>query len=385
MQIQLKKLYWRGGAVVCGISVAFPCLLAAGEHDDRLGLPAFVASAENSSSAARVALGRALFFDKRLSGDGAISCSSCHQPERAFSDGKVLAHGIGGRIGTRNTPTLLNAVFNTSQFWDGRRISLEAQALDPFVNAREHGLKDRSSLLNLLRHDPAYVKSFQNAYQIDSDGIQIEHVGKAIASFERTLISGNSHFDRFYFNNEKSALSSGAKRGLALFQGRALCATCHTIEKNHALFTDNQFHGLSVGWTRIARRLPELTARLVQARSQEVDLDQTILSEEDVAELGRFAQTLQARDIGKFRTPSLRNVALTAPYMHDGSIATLEEAIELEIYYRSAESGQPLILTPLEKADLLEFLKSLNGARPILGEGNGRRQQYKQADCGSGA
>ncbi|MBJ7312916.1 cytochrome-c peroxidase [Rugamonas sp. CCM 8940] len=346
------------------------CILppATTARPEQLGLPALPAA----PSPAMASLGRTLFFDKRLSADGKISCASCHQPERAFIDGKALAQGIGGRLGTRNTPTLLNAAFNTSQFWDGRRVTLEEQALDPFVQPREHGLSNHGALLDRLRRDSAYVKAFRAAFPGNAESnaetnaaskagaIRIQHVGQALASFERTLSAAGSPFDRFRYQGEESALAPAAKRGLLLFQGRAQCASCHVIGPEHAIFTDNQFHGLSVGLSRIAQRLPALTTGLVQMRKQGKALDQAVLSDEDVAELGRFAVTLQPADIGKFRTPSLRNVALTAPYMHDGSIATLEEAVELEIYYRSAESGHPLILTPLEKADLLEFLRALD-------------------------
>ncbi len=250
--------------------------------------------------------------------------------------------------------------------------------MDPFVNAREHGLKDQGSLLDLVRRDPVYVKGFLDAFQLEADAIQVEHVGNAIAHFERTLAAGNSAFDQYHFNRQEGALSRAAKRGLDLFRGRAMCVSCHTIEKEHALFTDNRFHGLGVGLPSIAQRLPELTMRLVRTRAQTDGLGLSVLSEEDVAELGRFAVTLQPGDIGKFRTPGLRNVALTAPYMHDGSVASLAEAVELEIYYRSAELGQPLILTPLEKNDLLEFLNSLTSPAATcfavhpVGEAGGR-------------
>ncbi len=351
------------GVVFLSLGILPPASTA---RPEQLGLPVLPAAVAASPTMA--ALGRTLFFDKRLSADGRISCASCHQPERAFSDGRALAQGIGGRLGTRNTPTLLNAAFNTSQFWDGRRVTLEEQALDPFVQPREHGLSSHRALLDRLRRDGAYLKAFRAAFPRDAatnaganaGAIQIEHVGRALASFERTLSAAGSPFDRYRYQGEESALAPAAKRGLLLFQGRAQCASCHVIGPENAIFTDNQFHGLSVGLSRIAQRLPALTTGLVQMRGQGKPLDQAVLSDEDVAELGRFAVTLQPADIGKFRTPSLRNVALTAPYMHDGSIATLEEAVELEIYYRSAESGHPLILTPLEKADLLEFLRALD-------------------------
>lgn len=344
---------------LAGLLGAAAAALLAGESSARLsGLPPLAAVADDTPQ--RIALGRTLFFDPRLSGDGRISCASCHQPERAFSDGEALAKGIGGRHGTRNAPSLLNAAYNASQFWDGRQPTLEAQALDPFSNAREHGLAGEAALLAIVRADPAYARQFRQAFGADADGITAARIGQAIASFERTLVAGNSPFDRYYYRQELAALSPSARRGLALFQGAARCAACHRIGDDGALFSDNDFHSLSVGLQRIAPRLPVLTTRLARLREQSEKLGDHVLSEEDVAELGRFALTLKPADIGKFRTPSLRNVTLTAPYMHDGSVATLEEAVELEIYYRSAEAGYPLILTPLEKQDLVEFLKALN-------------------------
>ncbi|AKU24676.1 hypothetical protein ACZ75_04460 [Massilia sp. NR 4-1] len=335
-----------------------PALLAGENGTHPSGLPPL--SAASSDNPARIALGKTLFYDKRLSGNGQISCASCHQPERAFSDGEALAKGIGGRSGTRNAPSILNAAYNASQFWEGRQPTLEAQALDPFTNAREHGLASEDALLAIVRADPAYLKQFRLAFGAGPQSINVSQVAQAIASFERTLIAGNSPFDRYYYRGEQAALTASARRGLALFQGAAKCASCHRIERDSALFSDDDFHSLSVGLQRIAPQLPALTTRLVRLRAQSEKLGDHVLSEEDVAELGRFALTLKPADIGKFRTPSLRNVALTAPYMHDGSVATLEEAVELEIYYRSAEAGYPLILTPAEKQDLVAFLKALN-------------------------
>jgi len=332
-----------------------------------LGLPDLSVSVDNPMTTAKIELGKALFFDKRLSADGSISCASCHQPEQAFTDGKILAEGIDGRKGTRNTPTTLNVAFNTSQFWDGRRSSLETQALDPLVNPREHGLKNLDALLIFLRQDKGYVKAFQTAFQAAPESIRAEHVGLALAAFQRTLIAGDSPFDRYAFEGEKGALSPSAERGLRLFKGPAQCARCHTIGEKNALFTDNQFHSLNVGWKNLEKKLATVTARLAQARERGSSLDETVLSDEDVAELGLFVVTLKPADIGKFRTPSLRNVALTAPYMHDGSVASLEDAVEWETYYRTRsgdakKAAQPLVLTPSEKADLIEFLKSLTSS-----------------------
>ena len=250
-------------------------------------------------------------------------------------------------------------MFNTSQFWDGRRPSLETQALDPLVNPREQGFSSYEALLVFLKSDPTYVDLFRTAFSLESADIRIEHIAQALASFEQTLVAGDSAFDRYRFGGDTKALSASAQRGLALFEGRARCDSCHTIGKNYALFTDNDFHSVNIGLQRIAPRLAEVTTRLVKARQAGVSLDQTVLSEDDLAELGRFAVTLKPADIGKFRTPTLRNIALTSPYMHDGSIATLPDAIETELYNRGTEFGRPLILTPQEKSDLLEFLNAL--------------------------
>jgi cytochrome c peroxidase len=329
-----------------------------------LGLPPLSIPADNPMTPAKIELGKTLFFDKRLSADGSISCASCHQPELAFTDGKALAEGVDKRKGTRNTPTILNAAFNTSRFWDGRRPSLETQALDPFINPREHGLKSHDALLTFLRQDMNYVKSFQAVFQVAPEAIRAEHVERALAAFQRTLIVGDSPFDRYMFKGEKNALSPSAERGLRLFKGPAQCIQCHTINEKSALFTDNRFHSLNVGWKNLEKKLASVTARLAQAKERGDSLDETVLSDEDIAELGLFVVTLKPADIGKFRTPSLRNVALTAPYMHDGSIATLEDAVEWEIYYRTRSNDAkdvvpPLVLTPDEKADLVEFLKAL--------------------------
>lgn len=322
-----------------------------------LGLPPLPVPKSNPQTPDKITLGKLLFNDKRLSGDGTISCASCHQPQKAFSDGLSLAKGIGGRAGTRKTPSLLNAAYLSSQFWDGRRASLEEQAKDPFVNPREHGLADLTQVLRIIRADSRYVGDFRRVFDIRADHITLDHVAQAIAAFVRTLLAGDSPFDRYQYEGKKDALTEPARRGLALFLGRAQCATCHVVGNNSALFTDNGFHSLGVGLPKIESRLAIIALRAAQNHSNSVD--QAVLGDKDISELGRFMVTFNPADIGRFKTPSLRNVALTAPYMHDGSVPTLQEAVEREIYYRSAEAGRPLILTPLERSDLVEFLKSL--------------------------
>jgi cytochrome c peroxidase len=332
---------------------------AASDGNLTTGLPVHATSLNSSQAAGRAPLGRRLFFDIRLSRDGSISCASCHMPEKAFSDGRRVSRGIGGQDGTRNTPSLLNVAYNLTEFWDGRRPSLEAQALDPLTNPLEHGLRDDAELLDRIRSDPTYIAEFRTAFGVDGTSITSDHVASALASYERTLLAGDSPFDRFVYKHHRTAIDASAERGLAIFRGAAQCSSCHIIGQESALFTDNQFHSVDVGMPRIASRLAALTKRVVETRNAGARIDAAILSDPDIAELGRFVVTFDPADIGKFRTPSLRNVALTAPYMHDGSVPTLEEAVERELYVHTDQSGRPLILTPQEKADLVSFLKSL--------------------------
>lgn len=364
------------GAVVlillaCGVCVPGSSTHAGKQNDGRLGLPPSSFLPLNEVMSREISLGRKLFFDSRLSANGTISCSSCHQPERAFSDGRALAQGINGQVGTRNTPSLLNVGFNSTQFWDGRRTALEDQALDPLTNPIEHGLRDEKTVLGKIRADPQYAETFRQIFSIDRTSIRGTHVAQAIASFERTLVAGDSPFDRFFYGHDGSALSASAQRGLQLFRGQARCSTCHEIGRDFALFTDNSFHTvLSV--QRISARLAIVATELDTARKAAAKIDQTILSNKDFAALGRFLVTLNPADIGKFRTPSLRNVAITAPYMHDGSVATLESAVERELYDHGTETGRPLILTPREKSDVVEFLNALTSPVALTAAPDGR-------------
>ena len=310
---------------------------------------------------AAVSLGARLFADRRLSGDGQISCATCHQPERAFSDGRPVARGIGGQLGSRNTPSLVNASRSTTFSWEGRRTSLEDQVLDPFLNSREHGLTNEQALLELLAVDSDLLADFQRTFQRGMGKVlSLEHVALALACFVRTLVADDSTFDRFMYKGEHAALTEGQRRGLKLFRGRGQCASCHLIGDKDAPLTDGQFHALHLE-AGLRRHLPALVP-LVKATPRE-QLGELIASRPDIAALGRFLVTLDPSDIGRFRTPSLRNVALTAPYMHDGSVPTLARAVEREIYYRSAEVARPVSLTPSERDDLVAFLESLTSTK----------------------
>ena len=323
-----------------------------------LGLPPLPVTQNNPAYwTEMVALGTKLFQDKHLSADGKVSCATCHRPELVFSDGKPVAQGLRNQSGTRNTPSLVNVAYNTSQFWDGRRTSLEEQALDPLINPIEHGLRNPQQVLDLIQKDASYLTAFKKAFGVTENNIRIEHVTKALASFQRTLVAGNSAFDRYQYGGDSDALPASAHRGLELFKGRAGCVACHAIGDEAALFTDQEYHALGIGVERLSHKLGFLTKKVSQAPTSE--RERMIGQDRDIAGLGRFNVTLAATDIGKFKTPSLRNVALTAPYLHDGSIATLEEVVELELYYRRINDPRPPLLTANEKKDLVEFLKAL--------------------------
>ncbi len=333
-----------------------------------LGLPPVPVPEGNPITPEKVKLGERLFHEKRFSADGSVSCATCHKPELAFTDGLPVAEGIRKQKGTRNTPTVVNAAFYTSQFWDGRRPSLEEQAKDPFVNPIEHGLESHGPILEVVRTDPQYRAQFRRVFGVTPDEITIDHVVQAIAAFERTVISGDSPFDRYLYGGDKTALSESAIRGLKVFRTKGRCVDCHKIEQTSATFTDNDFHNLGVGFKRIAPRLHEIVARFREARARGADLDESVLTEAEVSELGRFAVTGRISDLGRFKTPTLRNVAVTAPYMHDGSLKTLEEVVEF--YDKGGEANdfldggiRPLKLTEQEKRDLVEFLRSLTSPR----------------------
>jgi len=329
--------------------------------DKNLGLPPLTIPDDNPQTAEKIALGRLLFNDKRFSTNGSVSCASCHQADKAFANGLPVAIGINGQAGTRNAPTVVNAAFYQTQFLDGRANSLEDQALGPFINPIEHGLTSHQAIIDVIRQDVDYIKQFKNVFNIPADAVTINYVVKAIASFERTLVSGNSPFDRYYFGMDQTAISVSAARGSRIFRRKGNCANCHEISLNNALFTDNRFYNVGVGFKRLA---PVLAALMAGKNS-----DDLALTDMQRSELGRFNVTKTFADLGKFKTPTLRNIALTAPYMHDGSMKTLEEVIEH--YDKGGDKNRyidakifPLHLTQQEKADLLAFMETLTSQQP---------------------
>jgi cytochrome c peroxidase len=326
-----------------------------------LGLPVLSIPANNQQTAEKIALGRQLFNDKRLSQDGSISCASCHNQDRAFTDGQKVAVGIRQQTGFRNAPTVVNTAFYQTLFLDGRAASLEEQALGPFLNPIEHGLKSQQQIAAIVAQDPVYQEQFTRIF--NSREITAEQVAQAIASFERTLIAGNSAFDRYLFGRDRKALTQSETRGMRLFRRKGNCANCHEISGKDALFMDNRFYNLGVGFTKVNPQIAEF----VQALRAGEDASGFSFSDAQRAELGRFNVTQVIADIGKFKTPTLRNIALTAPYMHDGSINTLEDVVEY--YDKGGEKNPfldpaifPLHLTAEEKQDLVAFLKALTSA-----------------------
>ncbi len=333
-----------------------------------LGIPAdlweAMIPADNPMTEAKVALGRDLYFDKRLSVDNTVSCATCHDPRFAFTDGKPVSEGVGGKKGARNAPTVLNAMFNEEQFWDGRAKTLEEQVLQPLINPVEMAMPSHEAVVAKVRGIPEYARRFREVFG-GPNPVTIENIAKAIAAFERTLLSGDSPFDRF-IAGDPTAISEAAKRGWALFQGKARCITCHEFNPSSPFFTDFKYHNIGIGMK--ATQNFEPLVRQIQQMAQEnrltrEALDRLALSE-GFSELGRFLVTRQPKDLGAFKTSPLRDIELTAPYMHDGSLKTLREVID---FYDKGGEPNPnldggivkLNLTEQEKADLEEFMKTL--------------------------
>ena len=285
---------------------------------------------DNPLTKDKVELGRLLFFDKRLSQDNTIACANCHLAKFGFTDGKPVSTGIRGQKGGRSAPASINRVFSSAQFWDGRAATLEAQSVGPFTNPIEHGFANYDVMMAKMMKIAGYRKLFKQVF--GDEGIKIDNVGKAIASFQRTVLSGNSLADRFDQGGGAGAISPAAQRGLLLFRDKARCTKCHSGFN----FTDEKFHNLGLGW------------------------------DDNKVDLGRYMVTKNAEDIGAFKTPTLREIARSGPYTHDGRFKTLEEVVNF--YNKGGVKNPhqdpliiPLELTDEEKSDLVQFLHTLNG------------------------
>ena len=286
------------------------------------------APSTNLNYKAKIELGKQLYFDGRLSKNGAISCAFCHNPGTGFADPRQTSIGIDGGVGGRQSPTVYNTAFNHLQFWDGRARSLEEQAIGPIQNPIEMG-ETHENVVKKLGKIKGYQQQFRAVFGTE---VNLQGIAEAIAAYERTVISTNSAFDKYVAGDVK-AMDESAVRGMALFKGKARCILCHSGPN----FTDNQFHNLGV---------PQVGP----------------LKED----LGRYYVTKAEKDKGAFKTPTLRSIVETAPYMHDGAFKTLEEVVDFLHVGGGANSNlsplvKPLNLTPEEKTDLVAFLKALTG------------------------
>lgn len=316
---------------------------------------------DNPQTPEKIALGQRLFFEGRLSADGSVACSSCHNPARAFTDGKPVSIGIHDRAGQRNAPTLLNALYNKTQFWDGRAATLEEQAGFPIVNPVEMGQPSLEAAVNRLRGIREYRQAFQEVFGRPVDQLDLL---RAIASYERTLVSFNSPFDRF-IAGDKSSISESAARGWNLFNGQGRCNHCHALstrQPNLTSFTDNGFHNIGIGTAR--KPVMPLALQAGAMSENKMVIDRAAIQSE-MSALGRYLVTRKQSDIGAFKTPDLRNVMVTAPYFHNGSMQTLWDVLD---HYNKGDGMQdpfldpeiqPLALTEDNINDLVAFLASL--------------------------
>ena len=332
-------------------------------HAAPLGLPALPQPA-----AAQVVLGKALFFDRRLSVNGTLSCAMCHLPEQGFTANELRTSvGMEGVSLRRNAPTLLNVAFQRTLFHDGRAASLEQQALMPLLHPDEMANGSVAALLARVGSLPGYGRLFAQAF--GDGGPSGARIARALAAYQRTLVVGDSPFDRWFYGGEPNALPALAQRGFDLFRSQG-CSRCHLVGERDALFTDHGFHNVGVAWRSERRRLQAVRVQLVPGLQAQLSPDEVArVGVPDATDSGRFEVTHAAADLRAIRTPTLRNVALTAPYMHDGSFDSLEDVVD---HYAAGGSPddpaqdpriQPLALPPDERRALVAFLQALTSPR----------------------
>jgi cytochrome c peroxidase len=336
-----------------------------------LGLPDMNHPIDNMPTAEKIALGRKLFMDRRLSHNNTISCGMCHVPEQGFTSNELAtAVGIEGRSHRRNSPTIFNVGYYQFLFHDGREFTLENQVIGPMLAFNEMGNPSIGHVIEKIRNLNDYSGLFEEAF---GGGVTLERLSQAIASYERFLVSGNSKFDQWHYGEDKNALNQEEINGFEIFIGKGGCVTCHTINDKTALFTDQSFHNTGIGWARnnkvIKKEYDSETFPVQLAPGVIVHVKHDYLetsSEKPQNDVGRFEITEDPKDSWKYKTPSLRNLTVTAPYMHDGSLATLEEVVSF--YNKGGEDNpdkdsllKPLGLSAKEQFSLVAFLKSLTG------------------------
>ena len=341
-----------------------PGPLAEPKSDKQAGFPhdlySWVIPPDNPQTPAKIALGKALFFEDRLSADGKISCDHCHGPAKGFTDQLPTSMGINAQFGQRNAPSVLNSMFNVTQFWDGRSPSLEAQVEGPVTNPVEMGQKSTDAAVAAIKSIPEYQKQFQEVFGRDPNFADIE---RAIAAYERTQFAFDSPFDKFMAGDQK-AISDSAKRGWSIFNGKGRCMSCHGWNPTQPLFTEMKFHNIGVSahksdFVPLARKALDQLRNGASAQ----DIDKLAIGT-DMSGLGRFLVTKQPHDIGAFRTMGLRNLLVTQPYFHDGSQQTLWDTID---HYNKGGVQNPYLdggivplgLTEAQEDDLIAFLTAL--------------------------
>ena len=333
-----------------------------------LGLPSVPEPVDNPLSKEKIALGRKLFFDRRLSLNDTFSCAMCHVPDQGYSSNELAtAVGIEGRSVRRNSPTIYNTAYADVLFHDGREFTLEQQIWGPLLAKNEMGNPSVGHVIKRISGLSDYNGLFEQAF--DGKPVSMETLGKAFASYQRALISADSAFDRWYYANDDTYMSKSAKRGFKLFTGEAACSSCHRIEESHAIFTDNLLHNSGVGY-RESMGIRADTERVQLAPGVYVDVDTKIIDKVGHAppsDVGQYEVTERPSDRWKYKTPSLRNIDLTAPYMHNGTLGSLMDVIEF--YDQGGVENllldkriRPLGLTEEDKQDLVNFLKTLTGS-----------------------
>ncbi len=319
---------------------------------------------DNQMTPERVELGRTLYFDTRLGKDATVSCATCHDVSRGFTDQRTTSEGFDNQLGKRNAPASMNAMFYQELFLDGRVPSLEEQAALPPINPVEGGFGEKAHVLAAIANDPQYIRMFREAYGSEPN---YDDMIRAIAAFERTLVFLQSPFDEYLAGNE-NAISDSAKRGWVLYNGKGRCMSCHMLNPTSPVGTDNRYH--NVGVSARKQNFEDLARRALTtlSESDSVEAIDRLALETDMSELGRFLVTKDRADIGAFRTQAVRNVALTAPYMHDGSMRTLWDVIDH--YNKGGEPNpfldggiEPLGLTEDEIDDLVALMFAMTDER----------------------
>lgn len=335
-------------------------------QDPPLGLSAVPVPEGNPVTLAKINLGRKLFFDRRLSLNKTISCAMCHVPQQGFTSNEMkTAVGVEGRTVSRNSPTIYNVAYYSSLFHDGRETTLEQQVWGPLLAQNEMANPSIGFVLEAIKSSEDYAGLFEQAFgKIPG----METVGMALASYQRSLNSANSRFDQWLYAKNNKVFNAAEKNGYEIFVGKGGCVSCHVISENYALFTDNSFHNTGIGYREAMQTTPE-KHRVQLAPGVFADVDADIVdsvSESTANDLGRYAVTLDPRDRWKYRTPSLRNIALTAPYMHNGAFETLQQVVAFYnqggVINPELDSViKPLKLDTAEQADLVAFLQTLTG------------------------